>query len=246
MAAGDIASCDSDGDTQTAALVDSVAGTVLTLGDTVYEQGTAGEFARCYGPTWGRFKSRTKPAPGNHDYGTGKATAYFGYFGVADHYSFDVGAWHLIALDSNCSLVGGCGPGSAEERWLRADLASHHARCTLAYWHHPRWSSGLHGSDTGVDGLWRALADAHADVVLSGHDHDYERFGLIDGVREFVVGTGGRSHYPVLNAIPHSEVRNGDTFGVLVLTLHPDGYDWHFLPVSGASFSDQGSGTCQA
>ena len=246
VAAGDIGSCFSDDDERTAALVDGLpSATVLTLGDNVYEQGTAAEFASCYGPTWGRFKGRTKPAPGNHDYGTGKPDGYVGYFGVPDRYSFDVGSWHIISLNSNCRLVGGCGPGSAEERWLRADLAAHRAQCTLAYWHHPRWSSGTHGSDTSVDGLWRALADAKADVVLSGHDHDYERFSPIDGIREFVAGTGGRSHYPFVNALPSSEVRDGDTFGVLVLTLHPSSFEWRFAPVAGATFTDAGTSSCQ-
>lgn len=245
IAAGDIGSCSSDGDEATAALVDRQPGTVLTLGDTAYERGTAAEYATCYGPTWGRFKDRTKPAPGNHDYGTGVATGYFGYFGVPDHYSFDLGAWHLIALDSNCGLVGGCGPGSPEERWLRADMAAHPARCTLAYWHHPRWSSGLHHSSAAVDGLWQAMVAGHGDVVLNGHDHDYERFAPIQGVREFVVGTGGRSHYPFGVTEPGSEVRNGETFGVLVLTLHPTSYDWRFVPAGGSTFTDRGSSPCQ-
>jgi len=245
VAAGDIAGCDTPGDEATAEVVAGLPGTVATLGDSVYEHGTAAEFAGCYDPTWGRFKDRTHPAPGNHDYGTGKATAYLAYFGVPRWYSYDLGSWHVVSLDSNCASVGGCGPGSAEEAWLRADLASHRsAPCTLAYWHHPRWSSGLHGSSTLVDGLWRALAGAGADVVLSGHDHDYERFAPIDGVREFVVGTGGRSLYPLGAALPGSEVRQDSAFGVLVLTLHPGGYDWRFAAAAGPGFSDRGSAPC--
>lgn len=229
----------------TAALVAAQPGTVALVGDIAYDQSTPSQLSDCYGPTWGQFKSRSKPAPGNHEYGTGRADAYLAYFGVTRWYSYDLGAWHVIALDANCSLIGGCGAGSPEERWLRADLAAHHGACTLAYWHQPRWSSGLHGSTTTVEGLWRALADAKADVVVSAHDHDYERFGLIDGMREFVAGTGGRSHYPFGPAIAGSEVRNGSTFGVLVMTLHPLGYDWRFEPVAGSTFTDAGSDVCR-
>ena len=159
---------------------------VLTLGDTQYEDGAYEKFVASYDPSWGRVKSITKPAPGNHEYESSGATGYYGYFGRAagdprkGYYSFDVGRWHLIALNSNCSAVGGCGAGSPQEQWLRRDLAAHPAACTLAYWHHPRFSSGLHGSDSTYRAFWRALYDAGADVVLSGHDHDYERFARAD------------------------------------------------------------------
>lgn len=259
LAAGDIAGCAGQDDERTAALLDANPGTVLTLGDTVYEGGTAEEFARCYAPSWGRHLGRTRPAPGNHDYGNGRATAYFDYFGdVAGErdkgwYSFDVGRWHLVALNSNCTIVGGCGAGSEQERWLRADLAAHPSRCTLAYWHHARFSSGLHGSNPVTAGLWLALEDAGADVVLTGHDHDYERFAPLapdgrptttGGIRQFVVGTGGRSLYPFGVPVAGSEVRSAAAFGVLQLTLRDENYDWRFLPVAGSKFTDSGSDAC--
>jgi acid phosphatase type 7 len=232
---------------------------VLTLGDNQYEDGTLARFRRSYDQSWGRLRSRTRPAPGNHDYGTAGAAGYFDYFGAAagrrstGFYSFDVGAWHLIALNSECAHIGGCGRGSLQERWLRADLAAHPARCALAYWHKPRFSSGLHGSDATYTDLWRALYEAGADVVLVGHDHDYERFapqipdGRADpvrGIRQFVVGTGGKTHYGFRTVEPNSQVRNSGTFGVLRLTLRPSGYGWRFLPEPGKRFTDAGNGTC--
>lgn len=262
LAAGDIASCASTGDEATALLLDALPGDVATIGDNVYESGSAAEYANCYDPTWGRAKARTHPAPGNHEYNTPGAGGYFLYFGAAagspsqSYYSYDLGAWHIISLDSDCTAIaGGCGAGSAEERWLRLDLASHPADCTLAYWHHPRFSSGLHGNEPLMQPIWQALYDYGADVVLSGHDHDYERFapqtpaGLADGtsgIREFVVGTGGRSHYAVGALRPNSEISNSDTYGVLQLTLHATGFDWQFVPEAGKTFSDSGTGTCHA
>ncbi len=261
VGAGDIADCGSLGDEATAALLDGIGGTVFTTGDNVYPNGTSTQFSSCYGPSWGRHKARTQPAPGNHDYDTAGASGYFGYFGAAagdpakGHYSYDLGAWHMIVLNSNCSFVGGCGAGSAEEQWLRQDLAAHANACTLAYWHHPRFSSGgEHGSDPGMEPFWRALYEAGADVVLAGHDHDYERFARQDpvgnadanyGIREFVVGTGGARHEPLATTpVPNSEVRNDDTFGVLKLTLHPFGYDWTFVPEAGKTFTDSGNELC--
>lgn len=259
LAAGDIASCDSEGDEKTAALLDANPGTVVTLGDNVYPSGTAQDFSRCYQPSWGRHLDRTRPSPGNHDYGTGRAGSYFSFFGGqagppgTGWYSYDLGAWHVVSLNSNCSLVGGCGSDSPQERWLRADLAAHPTACTLAYWHHARFSSGIHGGDTTTDGLWRALQAAGADVVLSGHDHDYERFAPLDpsgrpdaaGMRLFVVGTGGESLYPFSLPVPGSEVRHASAYGVLKLTLRATGYDWNFLAVSGADFTDTGTATCR-
>lgn len=232
---------------------------VLALGDNQYEDGALSKFRRSYDPTWGRLESMTRPAVGNHEYGQSNASGYFSYFGSAagdpakGYYSFDIGTWHLIALNSNCSRVGGCRAGSPQELWLKADLAAQPAACTLAYWHHPRFSSGLHGSDRAYDAFWQDLYDAGADVVLVGHDHDYERFapqdprGVADpvrGIREFVVGTGGKTHYWFKGAQPNSEVRNWDTFGVLVMTLRSLGYDWRFVPEPGRSFSDSGRGFC--
>ncbi len=261
IAAGDIASCSSTGDSATAALLDTLAGTVLTLGDEAYDSGTSTQFAECYGPTWGRRLADTKPAPGNHEYNTAGATGYYGYFGAAagdpakGYYSYDLGAWHMVVINSNCRAVGGCGAGSPQELWLRADLAAHPAACTLAYWHHPRFSSGRHGNQAYMEPIWQALYEAGADVVLNGHDHSYERFapqmpdGGADaafGVRAFVVGTGGRSHYGFKTIAANSEVRNSSTYGVLTMTLHSTGYDWQFVPVAGQTFTDRGSGRCHA
>jgi 3',5'-cyclic AMP phosphodiesterase CpdA len=258
IAAGDIASCRSQGDEATARLLDRLEGTVAALGDLAYERGTDAEFARCIEPSWGRHKRRIRPAVGNHEYGTPGAAGYFRYFGAAaggprGFYSYELGAWHVVVLNSNCRPAGGCEAGSPQERWLRADLASHPARCTLAYAHHPPFSSGLHGSDTTLRDLWRTLYEGRADVVLAGHDHHYERFrplgptGTVDpsrGLREFVVGTGGRSLRPVLRRLPGSAVHEAGAYGVLVLRLRPSGYRWRFVPVAGERFTDQGSAAC--
>jgi hypothetical protein len=255
VGAGDIADCSSSGDEATAALLDNIAGSVFTLGDNVYSSGTPTEFSTCYDPTWGRHKSRTYPSPGNHDYNTSGASGYFGYFGAAagpsgrGYYSFDLGSWHIISLNSEVSMSA----GSAQEQWLRADLAASTKQCTLAYWHKPRFSSGTsHGSLVDAQPLWQALYDYGAEIVMSGHDHEYERFapqtpsGAPDaakGIREFVVGTGGRNHDAVGTPIQNSEVSNDNTFGVLKLTLGSGTYSWQFVP-AGGSFTDSGSGTC--
>jgi calcineurin-like phosphoesterase family protein len=245
VAAGDIASCRSSGDEQTAAVVARTPGTVAVLGDAVYERGTAAEFRDCY--SWRRFRGGTRAALGNHEYGSAGARPAKAYFRLPDrgYYSYDLGAWHVVVLNSNCGPAGGCAEGSPQQRWLAADLERSRAGCTLAYWHHPRYSSGLHGSDETMAALWRTLARGAADVVLAGHDHHYERFAPLNGIRSFVVGSGGRSHYPVLWRLPGSEVVNDTTFGVLRLTLRADAYDWRFLPVAGASFRDAGSGHCR-
>jgi hypothetical protein len=255
VGAGDIASCTSNDDEATAKLLDGIDGTVFTAGDNAYENGTATEFTTCYGPTWGRHKSRTHPTIGNHEYNTPGASGYFGYFGSAagdpskGYYSYDLGAWHVVVLNSNLVMTA----GSPEEAWLRADLAAHQVRCTLAMWHHPRFSSGHHGSSTAPQPLWQALYDAGADLVVSGHDHTYERFapqtpaGQVDlsrGIREFVVGTGGAGLYLFEHPAPNSEVKNNQTHGVLRLTLYADHYDWKFIPVAGSSFTDSGSASC--
>jgi hypothetical protein len=232
---------------------------VLTVGDNQYDVGMLTQFQQSYHPSWGRVKALTRPAAGNHEYGTSGAGGYFDYFGSAagergkGYYSYDIGDWHLIALNSNCARVGGCGADSPQGQWLRADLAAHQNRCTLAYWHHPRFSSGFHGNNSEVRPLWDALYGANADVVLAGHDHDYERFspqrpdGTADsvrGLRQFVVGTGG-SHLRSFGTVqPNSQARSHTSFGVLKLTLRPDGYDWRFVPAAGSTFTDSGSGTC--
>jgi acid phosphatase type 7 len=231
---------------------------VLAIGDDQYETGALGAFRTSYGPTWGRFDAIVRPVPGNHEYVNDDGTGYYAYFGARagnparGYYSYDLGAWHLVALNSNCSVVS-CSAGSAQERWLRRDLATHRRRCTLAYWHHPRFSSGLHGNDKRSAALWSALYAGGADLVLNGHDHDYERFGpqtpaakadARRGIREFVVGTGGRSQYPLFVPRANSERRNSSTFGVLALTLHRDGYTWRFVAEPGSRFTDRGTGRC--
>jgi acid phosphatase type 7 len=255
VGAGDIASCGWSPDSATAALLDAIPGTVFTAGDNAYPNGTAGQFAECYQPTWGRHKDRTRPAPGNHDYRTDDGGPYYRYFGAnagpagRGYYSYELAGWHIISLNSNVNMA----LGSAQERWLRADLAAHPARCTLAYWHHPRFSSGEHGNSTKPEPLWQALYDAGADVVISGHDHTYERFapqtpaGRPDparGIRAFVVGTGGASFYDFPTRARNSEVRHNKTHGVIKFTLRPDGYDWEFVPAAGGTFTDSGTGTC--
>jgi hypothetical protein len=246
VAVGDIACPPSLSCVDTSALAASLhpAG-ALVLGDLQYERGELANFQAVYDKSWGKLKSITHPSPGNHEYSTPGAAGYFAYFkGTAPWYSFDVGAWHVISLNSNCRSIGGCQAGSPEERWLKADLAAHDNKCTLAFWHHPRWSSGLHGSDDGYEPFWVDLAAAHADVVLSGHDHHYERFAPDRGVRQFVAGTGGRSLYPVITPEQGSEVANDDTYGVLELTLRPTSYEWRFVPVGAAQFTDTGHTDC--
>jgi len=260
VGAGDIADCANlSGAEATAKLLEKIQGTVVAVGDLAYPDGTKENFT-CYDKTWGRVKERTRPAPGNHEFHSIGATFYFEYFGKAagdpkqGYYSYDLGSWHIIALNSECAEVGGCGEGSPEERWLRADLAEHPSACRLAYFHKPLFSSGgAHGDDPEVKPFFQALYDAHADVVLNGHDHDYERFapqdpnGNLDfarGIREFVIGTGGKNHRPFGTPEATSEVRDATTFGVLKLTLKAKRYDWEFIPEEGRTFTDSGSDTC--
>lgn len=246
VAAGDIASCRSRGDEATAAIVARTPGTVAVLGDAVYERGTAAEFRDCY--SWRRFRGRTRAALGNHEYyGTSDAAAAIAYFGLPrrGYYSYELGTWHVVVLNSNCRPAGGCGEGSPQQRWLAADLAASAARCTVATMHHPRFSSGLHGSDTTVAPLWRTLARGGADVVLAAHDHHYERFAPIDGIRSFVVGTGGRSHYPVLRRLHRSARVDDRSYGVLRLRLREGAYEWRFLAVGGRGV-DAGTARCSS
>src|ERR1700720_1140414 len=220
VGAGDVADCkDLSGAEATAKLVEQIPGTVMVPGDLAYPDGSKENF-QCYDKTWGRVKSRTRPSPGNHEFHAAGATPYFDYFGSAagdpknGYYSYELGTWHIIVLNSECKDVGGCDAGSRQEKGLRADLAAHPAVCTLAYWHKPLFSSGgAHGNELTVKPLWQALYDANADVVVNGHDHDYERFapqtpdGTADparGIREFVVGTGGKNHRPSRPTKPNS------------------------------------------
>ncbi|HYN80523.1 MAG TPA: metallophosphoesterase [Gemmatimonadaceae bacterium] len=254
-AVGDVASCTSQGDEATAALVDGIPGTIILAGDIAYESGTAKEFGDCYDPSWGRHRARTRPAPGNREYETPGAIPYYAYFGAnagppgRGYYSFDLGDWHIVSLNSNVSAAA----GSAQEQWLRADLAASDAHCTLAYWHHPMFSSGLHGSQAVMRDIFRVLYEFNADVVIAAHDHHYERFapqtvdGAADparGIREFVVGTGGHSLYPAIFARANSERRYSSGYGVLRLELESEGYRWEFVPVTAGVTVDSGTGVC--
>lgn len=267
VAAGDI-SCallrdpPSPGDCRqgdTASLVEQLAPTaVLALGDLQYERGTLSQFLDSYDASWGRFRNITLPSPGNHEYQTPGARGYFDYFGAAagrrgeGWYSRDIGSWHVVSLNSNCSDVD-CGPDSPQLRWLRQDLAEHRNRCVLALWHEPRFSSGSHRGAREVAPFWDALHEAGADVVLNGHDHNYERFARQDpagradprGLRQFVVGTGGKRERDVRrDRADNSEVAASGSFGVLRLDLHPDGYDWEFVGTPGSALTDRGSDSC--
>jgi hypothetical protein len=260
VGAGDIADCrELRGAIATAKLLDTMSGTIFAVGDLADPDGTEQEFRNCYGPTWGRFKARTRPAPGNHEYHIPGAKPYFEYWGdVAGragqgYYSYEVDTWHIVVLNSQCSEIGGCNAGSPQDQWLRRDLAAHPAACTLAYWHHPLFTSGRHGNDADLKPIWQALYQANADVVVNGHDHDYERFAPQDpdgradphrGIREFVAGTGGRHTRAFNDPVPNSEIRRTGIFGVLKFTLHPTSYEWQFIPVAGKSFSDSGTGVC--
>ena len=254
VGAGDIADCTKNGDSLTANLLDTIPGTVFVAGDNAYPSGATADFTNCYDPTWGRHKSRTRPVPGNHEYSSPGAAPYFAYFGAAagdpskGYYSYDLGDWHVVALNSMVAHWA----GSPQEQWLRADLAVSTKRCTFAYFHHPLFTSGML-ADTSVRALWQALYDFGAEIIVSGHDHDYERFapqtprGVADpltGIREFIAGTGGAGLFTLGTPLPNSEVRNDVTLGVLKLTLSAGGYAWRFIPVAGKTFTDAGSGTC--
>ena len=249
-------------------LVNGGFAAVLPLGDIQYYCGGYQAWLQSYDLSWGRVKSITRPAVGNHEYltsgGTGCTSAnagaagYFQYFGAAaghpsqGYYSYNVGAWHLIALNSNCSSAGGCGTSSPQGLWLKADLEANPTLCTLAYWHIPVFSSGGRASSNARQ-LWQILYDHGVEVVLNGHDHIYERFapqtstGALDaarGIRQFTVGTGGSNHTSLASLAANSLVRNVDTFGILKLTLHPNSYDWQFMPEPGKTFTDSGTAQC--
>jgi hypothetical protein len=260
LAAGDIGSCNSRGDEETANLLDRLDGTIATLGDHAYESGSRADFQRCYAPTWGRHLGRTRPSPGNHDYNTNRAAGYFDFFGPAagesrtGYYSYDLGSWHIIALNSNCDETGGCGASSRQVRWLRDDLQASAARCTLAYWHHPLFTSGnKHGGDPDIRPFWDALYEHGADIVLSAHEHSYERFAPQDpsgsrdqrrGIRQFIVGTGGAELSGFGKPEPNSEARIAGANGVLMLRLDNGSYSWRFVAAGPDRGNDGGSGDC--
>lgn len=260
VAVGDIGRCDSTADDDTGRLAATLPGVIALLGDTAYPSGTMAELEQCFGASWGLLKDRVRFAvSGNHDDMTDRGLPLQRYLGAAavrsghTYFSEDLGAWHVVVLDANCGLViGGCGPDSPQVRWLRDDLARSPARCTLALWHQPRWSSGDHGSSTDSGAFWDALSAAGADLVLNGHDHDYERFlpqdppGTPDatsGITELVVGTGGGTLRPFGHILATSVARTSETFGVLALTLRPGGWSSRFVAASG-TFTDGGDGTC--
>jgi len=257
-AVGDIASCDGQGDEATAAMLAGADGTIAVLGDIAYESGSAREFTECFDSAWGRLKPRLRPTPGNHEYRSKGAAPYFAYFGTAagapdrGYYSYDLGEWHVVVLNSNCADVGGCGEGSAQFLWLADDLEQSEAVCTLAYWHHALTSSGRHGDDGRMGEAYGHLEAAGAELVLAGHEHHYERFGpqdadgraVSDGPRQFVVGTGGKSLWGFERPDEDSEVRFSREYGALRLSLGVGRFAWEFLTVDGETV-DSGSGSCR-
>ena len=236
----------------TAKLLDAIPGTVFNIGDNAYDDGTYTQYVNCYDPTWGRHKARTKPVPGNHEYYLStSAQGYFQYFAnMPSYYAYNLGAWRIYALNSET----GVSATSAQVQWLQNDLAAHPHLCVLAYWHKPRWSSGTrHGDGSPFQTLWQVLYDAGAEVVLNGHEHNYERFAQMNGagqsvtkgLRTIVVGTGGVSHHDFpATFLPTSQVHNDTTYGVLKLTLTSTSYSWKFVPVAGSTFTDSGSTAC--
>jgi len=265
VGAGDIAGCQNpQGALETAKLIEKIPGTVFALGDLAYDAVTLGQFQNCYGRSWGKFKARTRPALGNHEYRERSAAPYYQYWaGQAGpsgkgYYSYELGTWHVVVLNTSCEAagLGGCASGSPQDTWLRQDLADHRGSCIVAYGHHALFSSGIfrsHAVHPELKRLWEDLYAAHADLVLAGHEHSYERFAPQDpegradpqhGIREIVVGTGGRSHDPLGLAVANSEKQNYDTYGVLKLTLSPQSYAWEFVPEEGRTFRDSGSGAC--
>ncbi len=260
VGAGDVAQCGAKPASEsmaakTAALIDEIPGAVFVPGDLAYQKGTESEFKNCYDPTWGRFKARTLPAPGNHEYQTPDAAPYYAYWGAAagepgkGYYSAQVGSWRVIALNSNIDASA----GSKQEQWLRGDLKSHPARCTLAFWHHPVFVSGIEGDNPKMLDIYEALYEAGADVIVNGHVHVYERFAPQDargradrarGIQEIVVGTGGArpARFGAIQA--NSEARAAGVFGVLKLALRAEDYAWEFIPIEGQTFHDAGEGRC--
>jgi hypothetical protein len=252
VGAGDIGWCGSPGAALTGKLIDGIGGTVFAAGDNAYMSGTAQQYRDCYEPGWGRHKSRTRPTPGNHEYETPGATPYFDYFGTQagplglGYYSFPLGNWHAVSLNSNIDVA----EGSTQGRWLLVDLAANPSKCTIAYWHYPLFSSGQNGDNPQMRAFWRILFAAGVDVVVVGHDHLYERFAPQDpdgrfdpvrGIRQFIAGTGGAQLYSFVTVRANSEKRIS-AFGVLKLTLEADRYDWEFIPVAGEG--DRGSDVC--
>ena len=266
VGAGDIASCSQKNDSATARLLGNIKGTVFTLGDNVYPRGSAEYFRNCYDPTWGRYKKRTKPALGNHEYYdknfkmTTNAGPYFDYFGARagargkGYYSYDRGSWHIVVLNSNCDKVGGCDRRSPQGRWLRNDLADNPSKCTMAYFHRPLYSTGTNVAGPQVRPFWHMLQDRNADLIVNGHAHRYERFAPMtpsgtrsaNGIREIVAGTGGAGGGSEISRkdAPNLQRVKTDVYGVLKLGLRSDSYSWKFVRAAGKEFTDSGSTSC--
>jgi hypothetical protein len=256
VGAGDVADCSTDGSFFTAQLLDSIRGTVFVAGDAGYAtKKNPNPLATCYAYTWGRHLARTRPTPGNHDYSNGGPDRYFDYFGDragprgAGYYSYELGTWHVLALNT----IAAVDSASPQLEWLRKDLDAHLGRCTVAYMHHPRFSSGPHTERAMLIPLWKTFARYGVSVVIAGHDHLYERFTPLDadgnadsvsGVRQFVVGTGGADRYAFRDLLPGSEAHSGDAYGVLKLSLDSGKYRWEFVPVERDGFRDRGESPC--
>lgn len=237
-------------------IVNANVDAVLALGDLQYPGGALSDFEASYALSWGKFKDKTYPAIGNHEYGS-LGQGYFDYFGAVagernkGYYSFELSAWHVVSLNSNCWAVGGCAEDSTQGAWLQADLAAHTNKCTLAFWHHPRFSSGPHGDNADTVGLWNILAQNNAEIILNGHDHLYERFApqfsdgtaSEEGIRQFTIGTGGKELYRIKKETPNREFVADRNFGVLFLNLREDSYAWEFKTIAG-EILDAGEGVC--
>lgn len=260
IGAGDIGFCGENevGDDATAALIERFPeAAVFTAGDNIQAFGSIDEYLDCFHPSWGRFINRIYPSPGNHDYATDLGAAYYEYFGEAagqpglGYYSYDLGEWHIVSLNSNCSIIG-CGPESDQVQWLRQDLANSSKKCTLLYWHQPRWSSTHLGGSGNVSTFWGVAQEYGAEVIVNGHVHVYERFSpqdqnghySVNGIRQFIVGTANTHNHTFTSILPNSEARNDSTLGVILFRLFPDRYEWEFIPIPGSLFYDEGGDTC--
>jgi hypothetical protein len=264
FAMGDVAGCTSGhqpkGSKATVDLIAGLSGQLALLGDVV--QGPSAklvDYRNCYDPHWGRFRSRTRPVPGNHDYLASGANGYFDYWGSIagargqGYYAWQAGAWRIYALNSNCGKTSGCGPGSPMYTWLRNQLASSSSTCQLAYFHHGRWSQGQHGPNSSMSAIYQLLYRAGAELVLSGHDHTYQRFPALDpsgqrdsdGIVQIIAGTGGASHYGFTGKGPAPVVKNNTAFGVVALDLSDSSWSLRFVPEPDKSFRDSASGQCR-
>jgi acid phosphatase type 7 len=262
LAVGDISTCGNLGAFITAGILQNQLeqnpnSKLALLGDIAYERGTEAEF-KCFDAAYGQFKNISYPSPGNHEYYSPNATGYYAYYGSRagnpkqGYYTYKLGNWRIYALNSNCDSIGGCDKNSPQIKWLKQTLLSNPSQCSLAYWHHPRFSSGRHGNAAFMQDMWALVAKAGVEIVLSGHDHTYERFAPLDssgkpnpkGTRAFVIGTGGRSFYAFSNPQAHSQIKQNSSLGVTKFVLEPNGYSWEFIAASGSNFKDSGTGKC--